>query len=103
MARERMVTRTVVTVETDVLVINVDTAETGTKKFVLTQNMVKDEKSMLNNAQTMLEKECGENWKAVSIKGIKEQETLYGMTEQDFLKYAKVLPPRYAAAIKGGY
>lgn len=41
----------------------------------------------------MLEKECGEMWKAVAIKNIKE-ETLYGMTEQDFLKYAKVLPPR---------
>lgn len=94
MARERMVTRTVVTTTVDVLVINVNTAETGTKTFVLTQNMVKDEKTMLNNAQVMLENECGEMWKAVAIKNIKEEETLYGMTEQDFMKYAKVLPPR---------
>lgn len=93
MARERMVTRTVVTTMVDVLVININTAETGTKTFVLTQNMVKDEKTMLNNAQVMLENECGEMWKAVAIKNIKE-ETLYGMTEQDFMKYAKVLPPR---------
>ena len=94
MARERMVTRTVVTTTVDVLVINIDTAETGTKSFLLSQNMVKDKKTMLNNAQVMLEKECGEMWKAVAIKSIKEEETLYGMTEQDFLKYAKVLPPR---------
>lgn len=94
MARERMVTRTVVTTMVDVLVININTAETGTKTFVLTQNMVKDEKTMLNNAQVMLENECGETWKAVAIKNIKEEETLYGMTEQDFMKYAKVLPPR---------
>lgn len=94
MARERMVTRTVITTMVDVLVINIDTAETGTKTFVLTQNMVKDEKTMLNNAQVMLENECGEMWKAVATKNIKEEETLYGMTEQDFLKYAKVLPPR---------
>lgn len=94
MARERMVTRTVVTTMVDVLVININTAETGTKTFVLTQNMVKDEKTMLNNAQVMLENECGEMCKAVAIKNIKEEETLYGMTEQDFLKYAKVLPPR---------
>lgn len=33
-------------------------------------------------------------WKSVAIKNIKEEETLYGMAEQDFLKYAKVLPPR---------
>lgn len=94
MARERMVTRTVVTTMADVLVINIETAETATKSFVLTQNMVKDEKTMLNNSQVMLEKECGEMWKTVAIKNVKEKETLYGMTEQDFLKYAKVLPPR---------
>lgn len=94
MARERMVTRTVITTMVDVLVININTADTGTKTFVLTQNMVKDEKTMLNNAQVMLENECGEMWKAVAIKNIKEEETLYGMTEQDFMKYAKVLPPR---------
>lgn len=94
MSRERMVTRTVVTTTVDVLVININTSETGTKTFVLTQNMVKDEKTMLNNAQVMLENECGEMWKAVAIKNIKEEETLYGMTEQDFMKYAKVLPPR---------
>lgn len=68
MARERMITRTVFTTLVDVLVINVETAETGTKSFVLTQNMVKDEKTMLNNSQVMLEKECGEMWKAVAIK-----------------------------------
>lgn len=94
MARERMVTRTVVTTMVDVLVINIETAETATKSFVLTQNMVKDEKTMLNNSQAMLEKECGEMWKTVAVKNVKEKETLYGMTEQDFLKYAKVLPPR---------
>lgn len=95
MARERMVTRTVSTTTVDVLVINIDTAEAGTKSFVLGQNMVKDEKTMLNNAQKMLDDETGTTiWKCVAIKNIKEQETLYGMTEQDFLKYAKVLPPR---------
>lgn len=94
MARERMITRTVITTMVDVLVINIETAETGTKSFVLTQNMVKDEKTMLNNSQGMLEKECGEMWKAVAIKNVKEEETLYGMSEQDFLKFAKVLSPR---------
>lgn len=95
MARERMVTRTVSTTTVDVLVINIETAEVGTKSFILGQNMVKDEKTMLNNAQKILEDEVGNAlWKCVAIKNIKEEETLYGMTEQDFLKYAKVLPPR---------
>lgn len=95
MARERMVTRTVSTTTVDVLVINIETAEVDTKSFVLGQNMVKDEKTMLNNAQKMLDDETGTTlWKCVAIKNIKEEETLYGMAEQDFLKYAKVLPPR---------
>ena len=95
MARERMVTRTVSTTTVDVLVINIETADVGTKTFILGQNMVKDEKTMLNNAQKMMDDETGNAlWKCVAIKNIKEEETLYGMTEQDFLKYAKVLPPR---------
>lgn len=95
MARERMVTRTVCTTTVDVLVINIETSEVGTKSFMLGQNMVKDEKTMLNNSQKMLDDETGTKlWKCVAIKNIKEEETLYGMTEQDFLKYAKVLPPR---------
>lgn len=95
MARERMITRTVSTTTIDVLVINIESAEVGTKSFILGQNMTKDEKAMLNNAQKMLDDETGTTlWKCVAIKNIKEEETLYGMTEQDFLKYAKVLPPR---------
>lgn len=45
MARERMVTRTVVTTMVDVLVININTAETGTKTFVLTQKHGKRQKN----------------------------------------------------------
>lgn len=95
MARERMVTRTVSTTTIEVLVINIETSEVGTKHFVLGQNMVKDEKTMLSNAQAMLETETGNAlWKCVAVKNVKEEETLYGMTESDFVKYAIVLPPR---------
>lgn len=95
MARERMFTRTISTTTIDVLVINIETSEVGTKHFVLGQNMVKDEKTMLNNAQVMLNTETGnELWKCVAVKNVKEEEALYGMPESDFIKYAKILPPR---------
>lgn len=95
MARERMVTRTISTTTIDVLVINIETSEVGTKHFVLGQNMIKDEKTMLSNAQVMLNTETGNAlWKCVAVKNVKEEETLYGMPESDFIKYAKVLPPR---------
>ena len=35
--------------------------------------------------------------KAVHIVHKEEIETLYGMTEQEFIQYAKVLPPRNVA------
>lgn len=89
MARERMVTRTIVTTEVKALCINIDTAEVSTRDFVLT-SLIKDEKTMINNAQV----QCEDNIKVVAIKEVTEHETLYGMTEYDFLKYAKVLPPR---------
>lgn len=95
MARERMVTRTISTTTINVLVINIETSEVGTKHFVLGQNMIKGEKAMLNNAQDMLDTETGNTlWKCVAIKNVKEDETLYGMTESEFIKYAKALPPR---------
>lgn len=95
MARERMVTRTIVTTTIEVLVINIETAEVGTKYFRLGKNMVNSEKTMLNNAQAMMDEQAGNTlWNCFAIKNTREEETLYGMTEQDFLKYAKVLPPR---------
>lgn len=95
MARERMVTRTITTTTVGVLVVNVNTLEVVTKHFVLGQLTSKDEKTMLNNAQKQIDDETEKGlWVCVAIKDVKEQETLYGMTEQDFIKYAKVLPPR---------
>lgn len=95
MARERMVTRTITTTTVGVLVVNVNTSEVQTKHFVLGQLTNKDEKAMLKNAQKQMDNETEKGlWVCVSIKDVKEEETLYAMTEQDFIKYAKVLPPR---------
>lgn len=95
MARERMVTRTVSTTTIEVLVVNIESSEVGTKPFILGHNSVKDEKAMLKTAQKMMNEEAGtELWKCVAVKSTKEEETLYGMPETEFIKYAKVLPPR---------
>ena len=95
MARERMVTRTIITTEVDILCINIETAEVKIESFTLGQNMVKDEKTILNNAQVLLEESTNSaEWKTVAIKNLKETEVLDGMTEADFIKYAKILPPR---------
>ena len=52
-----------------------------------------------NDPKKMFKEVCkvvddDEKTKAVHIKSFEEQETLYGMTEQKFMEYADVLPPR---------
>ena len=93
MARERMVTRTVASVDYVVMTVNTETRQ------------VEDLTVNIPNGATIADK--------VRIKAITEalpasntfvqiisetvKETLYGMTEEQFIKLAKVLPPRAKA------
>lgn len=89
MARERMVTRTITTTEVTALCINIETSDVTTETFTFSM-LVKDEKTMIHNAQAQCEKDV----KVVAIKSVKENEILYGMPELEFIKLAKVLPSR---------
>lgn len=92
MRKEKMVTRTIVTLEVQALCVNIETAEVSTITKTINP-LVKDEKTMLSEFQGQLDSSI----KAVTVKSVKEIETLYGMTESDFIKYSKVLPPRKTA------
>lgn len=110
MARIPMVTRTVKATKVNVLCINIDTAEPFNKTLIIS-GTYKDEKAMLKAATSVIENEMFE-WaltenenvedmldeigrvKVVHIVESEEIETLYGMTEQEFIQHAKVLPPR---------
>ena len=100
MARIPMVTRTITATEVTVLCINIDTAEPFNRSITLS-GTYKDEKAMLKAASSVIENETVEGLlygndrvKAVHIVESRETETLYGMTEQEFIQRAKVLPPR---------
>ena len=54
----------------------------------------KDDEALLKKVRPLLETETV---KAVHIVDKEEIETLYGMTEQEFIQHAKVLPPRNTA------
>lgn len=90
MAREPMVTRTITATKIVALCINIETAEPFNKEVSISGTF-KDEKSMLKAAEKLLNTETE---KAVHIVSSEEIETLYGMTEQEFIQKAKVLPPR---------
>lgn len=90
MAREPMVTRTITATKITALCLNIETAEPFNKEVTISGTF-KDEKAMMKAAEKLLNTETE---KAVHIVSSEEIETLYGMTEQEFIQKAKVLPPR---------
>ena len=90
MARVPMVTRTITATKITALCLNIETAEPFNKTVTLSGTF-KDEKDMMKAAEKVINSDTE---KAVHIVDREEIETLYGMTEQEFIEKANVLPPR---------
>ena len=90
MARKPMVTRTIVTTKATALCLNITTGEPE-NITVTVPRTYKDEAKLLKAVQAVAETD---ELKVVHIVATEEVETLYGMTEQDFILGAIVLPPR---------
>jgi hypothetical protein len=93
MARVPMITRTIVATKANVMCLDVQAAELC-NKVVTVPRTYKDDEALMKKVRPLLETET---LKAVHIVDKEEIETLYGMTEQEFIQYAKVLPPRNGA------
>ena len=93
MARQPQVTRTIQTTEVNVLCLDIDMGEPFNQNVVLPRTY-KDEKHMLKAVEKVIN---SDTVKAVHIVDSTVKETLYGMSEQDFITFAKVLPPRNSA------
>ena len=94
MARAPMVTRTIQTTRVSVLCLNIEQGEPFNQEVVLPRTY-KDEKHLLKAAEKVIN---SDTVKAVHIVSAEVEETLYGMSEQDFITLAKVLPPRKSTA-----
>lgn len=92
MARVPMVTRTIPTTVVNVFCVNTEDRSTFEQSITLPRTY-KDEVKMMKAVEKILD---GEPIKAVSITGYEVKQTLYGMTEADFIRVASVLPPRNA-------
>lgn len=90
MARKPMVTRTIVTTEVNVLCLNLETAEPFNMDVTLMRTYKDDVKLMKKVSEIV----NTDTVKAVHVVHKNEMENLYGMSEEDFVKYAHVLPPR---------
>lgn len=89
MARKPMVTRTIITTKVIVLCLNVNSAEPFNETVTLPRTY-KDDKKLLKSVEEVINTDTV---KAVHIVDKKEIETLYGMSEQDFINNAKILDP----------
>lgn len=90
MARVPMVTRTITTTKAIVMCLDVESGEPFNKEVTVPRTY-KDNDSLLKKVKPIIETETV---KAVYIVGKTEIETLYGMTEQNFIEHASVLPER---------
>lgn len=90
MARERMVTRTVELTIAEVMTLYTVTAEVRIIPYEIGGGLT-DNAAILKAIKKLHETDT---FKCVAVQSVSVKEILYGMLESDFIKYAKVLPPR---------
>ena len=90
MARERMVTRTITSTTYKVMSVNTETCEVSIVPYATSEEFIDDEKAF----KFLRKKYETDTLKLVKIESIEITEQLYGMTEVEFMQYAKLLPPR---------
>lgn len=90
MARIPMVTRTIITTKVNVMCLDIETGEPCNMSVVVPRTY-KDDEKLLKKVKEVLETET---LKPVYIVDKEEIETLYGMTEQNFIEHSEVLPTR---------
>ena len=90
MARQPQVTRTIQTTKAKVLCIDLVNEQPFTQEVVLPRTY-KDERSMMKKLKPMLD---SETVKVVHVQSFVVESTLYGMTEEEFIEKAQILPAR---------
>lgn len=90
MARIPMVTRTIQTTKVKALCLDIAEQKPYESEFILS-GTYKDNKHLMKALETVAN---DDTHKVVHIKETEIVETLYGMSEQEFISHAKQLPPR---------
>lgn len=90
MARQPQVTRTIQTTKCNVLCIDLANEQPFTQEVILPRTY-KDERSMMKKIKPIVE---NDNVKAIHVQNFTVESTLYGMTEEEFISVAHILPAR---------
>lgn len=89
MARTRMITRTIEQTTARTMCLRVDTAEVTIEEYTIGGSPDKEE--LLKKLKAIYETD---NFKVVAIQDSYTETKLLGMSEEDFIRFAEVLPPR---------
>ena len=89
MAKPRMITRTISTTVADILCLDIESGEACNRSFTFPGQFKKDSEILKAAAKKLEDTEP--NVHAVHVVGIAKLETLYGMTEADFLAHAEIM------------
>lgn len=89
MAIKRMVTRTVFLTTAEIMTLDITTAEVQVQSYSIGGQYTDEE--LLKKFQNFLQTDT---LKLVHVESQKCKELLLGMDEEDFIRLAKVLPPR---------
>ena len=84
------VTRTILSTVATVMMVNTETKDVFEQNVTLPRTY-KDDSKVLKTVKALF---ADEPIEPVSILSTHVEETLYGMTEADFIRYAQKLPPR---------
>lgn len=90
MARTRMVTRNVSVVTFDVMSVNMDTLQVENLSIDVPSADTLPEKQII----ALIQDSLSTHSKYVTHTAKERKEVLYGMPESEFIRLAKVLPPR---------
>lgn len=92
MRKEKLITRTIVVSNCEFMCVDVETANVEVITAELTGKL--DNETALKLYKSTVE---SDTFKVVACQSIDYTEQLYGMTEKEFIKHAKILPPRKTA------
>jgi len=92
MAKPRMITRTIGTTVADILCLDVETGEACNRSFTFPGDLKKDSEILKAAAKNLEVDEPSVH--AVHVVNVARLETLYGMTEADFISHAEIIPAR---------
>lgn len=97
MAREKMITRSIVETTVRIMCLDVKSAEVSINEFKIGGEWSAKPSKLLERLQELYDTTT---FKLVNIENISEVEVLLGMSLEDFMRYAKVLPSRTKAEVE---